>query len=968
MTYQTETAKIAQKLEYILCIEGLGWTATRNVPTNGFVGHVFVTADIAGTLAAQLGCTIHKSLMPKSAFESTLDAMNVALSPSMMTFDIIDDGYLQDNFAPHRAGNTDTLAQALAYFDTTIHLTDGVFDAGTVAYIDGVEAVLLGTKSYGSDWAYAGSTRGYAGTQQGRTNINNAGSAGMTWPLVFADGATPVTLSDSCSFWATKLMRLYAHVPGEAASNCFLMWQGRITSAVIQRSGVDWQISGTGDIGGHVQRTRYSPLLYLQTANLNTSAATANMGQTVLTDEGDLKSGYLYQCINVELDPTKSISQNIDDDSGITLACLINAMYQYRTEPGGTDGIQSAWATINDIQAASSSTGSTPTGCVSKLSYSLLSMGSGNYTRRLLFPLGSDGSVSPPYSFAAEAVASWAGDYNEDISALTAGTPCRWILDNYVSDYRMSRFAVNHQVCRHPIDVALIFLTSMNQEFARFGVGAGRGPTTFTADVAFPWATDQWVGYALHSVAGENKGYARVITANTANTITVSPAMPFTNETVAAEYQIRNSIYDVLPITWGLGVHNQDIDIAAFEHLRDNHLSGAMLGPFGIGYEDSIDLWAMVTAQILQPYNVILMLPRDSGQITPFFLGDSLGDGVDSNYVQVGINNIVDIGDLDYQISNSIATINLKVRAMSKTPVPSTVVTYQGMTTYALGLINAGQATPDIDPTGGKMATIKVVVPGVTDGLRADKSTSLDWSSPFNTTADCGVLLALAISKLMLYTSARPLMDITLDISLLASVYEGTVLNINYPYAINPFFKTRGWVNVVARVLGISISFMSDKLCFTASIELLDALPAGLVAPAAICTSIAGGNTFTVSDNIFVYPDIASIPTVGHRKGDKDWWYFAVGDYVTLYDVTGLIVQDMGTITGFGANNAQTPQAANSSAIICSGSYGGSVAAGSYLSFSPWSDPQTTRMHGYAALADPATDLLNGTDDALVYT
>src|SRR3990167_3081745 len=218
MTVQTELDKPGSRLEWILCIEGIGWLTDEGTFASGFDGDVFVSEDINGDLATVLGCTIHAGLlMPEIALEESYDPLTMEYQKVSMRFSIQDqDDTLLARIHPlDTTGNQQaTITTALSYAATTVVLTEtDAFAAADVAWVAGREAILLGTRSAsGGDWSYASCTRGYLGTPRGRYDARPTGLEGLGW-------AVGADVRDYCRFWWDRRVMLFAHVPGETVGN-----------------------------------------------------------------------------------------------------------------------------------------------------------------------------------------------------------------------------------------------------------------------------------------------------------------------------------------------------------------------------------------------------------------------------------------------------------------------------------------------------------------------------------------------------------------------------------------------------------------------------------------------------------------------------------------------------------------------------------------------------------------------------
>src|SRR3990167_4778780 len=211
MTVQAELDKYASRLEWILCVEGIGWLTDEASFASGFDGDVFVTEDLDGTLATDLGCTVHAGLMmPGISLEESFDPLTLEYKKGSMRFSIQD----QDDILVARIHPLDSASKQatidtgdpLVYNATTVVLNEtSAFAASDVAWICGREAVLLGTRSEVAApvYSYASCTRGYLGTPRGRYDPRPTGLDGLA-------RAAGSDVRDNNRFWWDRRVMLFA--------------------------------------------------------------------------------------------------------------------------------------------------------------------------------------------------------------------------------------------------------------------------------------------------------------------------------------------------------------------------------------------------------------------------------------------------------------------------------------------------------------------------------------------------------------------------------------------------------------------------------------------------------------------------------------------------------------------------------------------------------------------------------------
>lgn len=970
MTVSAELAKRHQRMEYILAIEGIGWPTDENDLSSGFDGDVFVVDDLDGTLASDLGCTIHHGLSWSGTVGDSLDVVTGQYSQGQLTFEIQDvDGWLEDNFRPLLEGNTQEVYAEIQWGDTNIDIDDGTdLDEGDVVWIGGQEAIKLGTKAAvgggapATAYRYTLSTRGYLGTHRGMPRGAVQSSDGFPWPA-------ETSVYDWCRFYHNRNADLFMHVPGEAVANCQRVWSGKLRGATREISGNNWTMASVSDLVRDQERMwnavdmQVEDALYRQ-VRPNSGVAQSHDGMPMATPKD---FGHLVRLRNTQRDRyTEKLVNKYAIAEG----------YRYRTEPGGTDGMRTAWDAGN-IQALTTTVGDANTIMrfmqlgqrvfLCKRAANSTHIESDDYRTVELEPFSSMGHN--------DAVA-----YGENghafQEAFEVGTECRWLLDNWHDSWEINWFAYNKLVTRNPIDVLLTFLTSRDYEYKRLDTHAATpGTATVLVFASSVGSTNLWAGAALHCVEGNNKGEARVIASNTGTTITVDEAFSNTPGT-SEEYQIRNSVYDTLPVGWGLGVPWGRIDIDAFEDLRDLYFCDAEVGRFVLGTQDRLDLLKMLQEYICGPYGFYLTIDRSNGKLTPRYIGLAQGDGIIEDYVAVAESDFLDIGDINYNLEKPVARVWLKLRLMEEKLIGARAV---GSHQYW------GPNTGDSSAPRATLGEVRAMVPGTMGGetydlpvaqgeLHAFANNGVDeltLEALFNTTAEDKTWLINRANMIAKFFSVPPpTVPITLDGSFILTVSAGTILSMTKTGVANPFATSKGWTDVVGVVVSSNIVNPLTKPALECTVMLLQDLSAGRVAPSVLLAGAKVGSDGT-SDYFVVSPKTYTV-----RSDAKDYYGFAVGDIINLFDKPGAEYAgaESGpyTISGFGANNASSPADASTDIIRIEEDIDEAVLAAAidttyWLSFDDWSASNTARMEEYAAYAT-AAGALSGGDGARTYS
>lgn len=832
MTFAAEVAKTAQDIEAWLCIEGVGWPRNEADLTAFFSGTVFATKADTGTsgaLASLLSCTVAKTLYWPNSLGDRLDPrlMNYEIDSASFEVQETSADFLLTTFSGTQTPTVGSLGAELAHGSTTVRIDNspGTFSEGDVAWVAGREAILLGAKTAvaGTIYEYTSCTRGYLGTPDGRYAPDTLSSAGPRWA-----NATSVTKNNP--YWSGRRVVLFAKALDDGLSEIVRLYTGRINGIRCRKDGTVWTIE-TAAISHEARRAR--PVMGpVHTSVVVWNAAAAAEDQVLVL---------------------------IPDHGGDAANALLSSLYQYRTEPGGT----AAWVTAIDTTSAISTTQAVDIGsdvdvCESHVDVNgtIISVvkksGTGVACRR--------SSISPGGVFFPGGIAG----------KPTYATP---MLDNITEDYRLSRFAMDRIVRRNPMDVALMFLTSMNHEY--YVADAAGVPTSTVVDLGSPgWSTNQWAGYALHCVEGNNKGYARKIASNDPDEITTVDAFPGA-ASAGEEHQIRNTIYDVLPLGWGMGMHNNRIDLASAERLRDRYLIGATLGRVAILGGAIKDTWQMLNDWIFRPYGILPYIARSTGKLTFAYVGEPLGDGVAETYVSLTDGDILGAGDLNMlpsaPLAKAVLRISIGARAITE------VTEWKGGNPLSVSYSLPAKPDDMEDIPAGRDPSSGV--------FEHTKGEVVEMEAGLNDMASAAWVLARLESMLQLYDAPPPIDDVALDIANIFDVYAGVLCKMTSSMANLPCPPTasRGWSQVVARCLGTRIVTSGGQRHIVATMQFLRDRVGCLLAPCAQVTgktTVGGRDALNITQNAY-----------GFEENDTSW--FVVGDHLEIRGNDAAMVSDI---------------------------------------------------------------------------
>ncbi len=935
MSGASQLASQYGSIEFFICIEGVGWlTDERTGPSAGFSGDVFTTGDLNGDLAAKLGCTIHKTLQLPGGVEDSIDPLTGAYQVSGLEFEIVDDGFLA-SVSPQQAITTETtLSSDLAVIDTAVVTVASAGIAGDKVWIGARELVLLGAKSGAGPYTYTASTRGYLGTPTGRHDASGVGYTGVPWKA----GAA---VQSSIHIFFDRRVLLFAHAPGEAVSGCTRIHTGRVRGLSCDASGVLWKLNVVGEqvadlCGKVIRRPTHTAI---QNGYQYTGPTVDGLWphNSVTTDDVTGIPAFSRAVIFIGGETNDPFSNNL----------LYTALYQYRTEPGGTAGFLST--------GTARTYGENVDVCASQLLVENIPFHAvGRY-------IDSDGNASPFVGNIGVDMVSPSGVWNGQVSTDASDIQSfkvKALLDSLESDAALSRFAVNGKILRNPIDVLLVFLLSTNGEF----VVQDADPATSGTSIVFPnntlGAANQWTDFAVHCVEGTSKGEARKILSNTAgvgNACTIERA--FTADPDNLEVQIRNSIYDILPMGWGMGIPCWMVDIDSFLLVRDKYLADAVLGAFILGAQEKLNIFDLLMTNIAQPYGFMLYVDRTTGKLSCRYLGESLTDGIDEDYQGIGEFSVLDIGEMTIGVEQAIGSVNLKVRAYQESVMPiggPTVIGSDGNIYPNTGGSDiAGTITlllPNPDPASDPV-TIRLTAPEIEAAIPADKLGSLDVSAMFNSQQEnLDVIMSRAYTMLRRGLNPPPRLSFKVDLSFLSLVQAGFFISLTHSAIFNPLTATVGMTQQACRVLSTKIDFSESNPGLELEVEVLEDVIGALIAPAA---RVHGSG----SDGFGDYINCDSDQYVNDTDNDGDHLHFAVNDVVSIFDRHGALIGSCGHITGFGTNFSSDPSTATLGAggrcriYVSDNTFFGSITADeTFVTFTDFdSATNTSRMNNYCA-------------------
>jgi len=964
MTVASELAKRYADLQFILCVEGVGWPVTDTDLSSFWEGTLFVTNDpvVGGQDTEQrFGAYAYTGLeLPRSIKES-LDPIAMVLTNGGIDFSVIDTaGWWEDNFHPLLTDTAATIDAAVQWGDTVIDIDEAnkTFAAFDVVYLGRTEAVLLGPRALvgGTVYRYSGCTRGYRGTPRGRHDNVAKTTSGFAWEVGTAVRGYNMD-------WYDRRVAFFAHDPKESRANALRLYTGRIRYIRQEDRTNVWKIGtivedNPGQNTTYLANYQFSVWLQQEVAAVKQFDGSYDTPASQAVSSG---TDYSMYTPGKDLDWSTPFHRRVfkvtrlrrDFDYDDLGDHPFKYAYNYRAAPGGTAGAVASGATTPQTVTT------TVDGATRYHIQSVINIGGHmNWALHMGLETGDDFRTFWTEAISPRVGNVFKGKYDEDVEV-------RLMLDNHANAWEHSRFAVNRQVSRNPVDVMLMLFTSMDGEF--FIANAAAGGTTTTINFTAPgWAVNQWAGYAVfcpYDPTAGNSGYTRTIVSNTATQLTVDRPLPSAVH-VGKEYQIRNTIYDCLPIGFGMSVENALIDIGSFTSVRDQFYSSAQLGVFAIGDQNDFDLYNFVVDYICRPYGMLLYVSRNTGKLSLRHIGHEPPDGLQDTYTSVTQANILEMGDQD---------------PMPRRPVSSYVLRYRARREVSFHILK--QDFTQWPHHGQKMKVWNTVTELGTEESAAQEVTirlseleqafpraefgSIEISAMLNDRGTIGSIMAGLINRLVETSVPPPEMDILLDASYIATdppIQAGSILSITDTTRwrpLDPQTGTRGWTGKLCRVLSSEIVLAEEDHGLRCTIQVLGGTTSAKIAPAATVTA---KGTYGTGTQYFVVNDNDYTPE-GGGTAQRDWGYFAVDDWIQLCDITGA-VKESEQIESFGANEAATPGAASTSTVNVVGGIAAVIVAGDYITYLDWlGTPVDSNRPNYCALAD-ANGTLGAANDA----
>lgn len=997
MTVDAELLKGSQQLEYFVCIEGIGWpqNGLSGDLSDGFNGDIFATNDIAGTLATDLagdfGLTVRFGLNLPSSVSESIDPRTCEYSPSGLSFTILDCAdFLIDTITPRKQGAYTTAGGNETGFrihwqTVDIILYDGTaFDEGDKIWLGGRELVRLGAKSSlgGTIYLYSASQRGYLGTQRGSSTSRPEDYCTGVWPNGVTAYAVPW-------WWFGRKVSLWAHVPGEASENCSLRWYGKLRPIKNPGAGIEYRFDCVGDFESALAKKRIAVDVECRSDKVSDGSSIQGLGTQAETTWLEVAASGARRLIEF-YPPGQSVFGAAS--SGLY---ELAAAYQYRNVPGGIHGMVDAWdagsVQARDVDAETNILWSYV--WIENAAYLMLAQGSifgATAPTLVAAKMISQAGESRLAAYAQTKVGAVLPISNPVDFSIAGGSKARFLLDNISQGKYRGRFnlwgnarhGVHHT--RHPIDVALMFMLSRDSEILLEQTGAGSTASLVVLDTAY--SDQDFAGYALFSMEG-NSGEgtapemeAATILSHTDDELTLdTPLSAALDSNLAVE--IRNSIYDVLPMGWGMGIDARDIDIGSFERIRDEHLPDATLGDFILGVQDELDIWALLKDNVFKPYGILVYFDYVTRKISARYIGMTAENGTFESYTAVERKHIIEPGDVTHMFSNPVGEIKLTVRSVEQRVVGATSFSYKPPPSGIKGSPLINKFESGLSAAVLETAQTAALLNGrtFTFTIRSDENNIafsesdlevIELTALLNTEKDVDALLSRLLGLVSEYSVPPPVWETFLDIELYQSMKPGSLCIINwndFNAPANPFTGNRGWTDIIGRVVSREYP-LSDRLGFNVTIELLEAKLTARIAPAVTVTGKGSdglGAYFTVDEAA------AAQEFVADPDNDKDFWYFAVGDEIEHRDATGAVKASWAnrSITGFGTDERADPTTAPGSPmrIYLDGAIGSTVAAGDYITFTGWPTAVSSRRSRYSSYADADQELGPDGDPARVY-
>lgn len=975
MTVQAELNTGASKLEYILCVEGIGYPSDPSDTSETFDGDVFVTCDINGDLASKLGCTIHGGLEVPSTIEDSLDRESMIFDPGGASFGVIDiDSVLAASWANVGLTAYAVTTASLKWSETTVrlsHINPSLYapDEGDIAWIAGTEAIKLGSKSLvgGSVYDYTGSTRGYLGTLRGNYNVRSSPTlTEFEWKVgTYALKNNPR--------WNGRKAILYAHVPGEARDNLIRLFTGAVRDVSTEdNSMLQWSISCVSDVCPAANRTIRAPKGLKVVLVYGVTNQRFDENGALDNHVGIYVGGATAPPLNVNIDPrfvTETTPQMIVLDKADTgtsydrFGILYGYPYRSAVDSGGR---VDAYNTV----VADKTTPLAPIvdGTIVNDNYlyeGVMRIGSQDvYVARKMIDTVTGGGVEYPYTvLLAYAINPHygSGTYTPiQYGALAVPTLDKTPLRETTGQWlRASRWLVQNRVTNHPINVALAMLTSMPFDFDYITETAGGASTPVTGSSGT--ANGQYDGYTLFSVSdNSNALVSDMIDTHTTASVSLRIGYP-SNVSIGDVFQVRNTKWDTLPTYAAMGVHHDDIDITSFTRFYGDEVFGGDEFDYFVMH-DGTDMWEMLIEGLCRPYNLFLFRRRTTGKLTlKRYLSNRYSES--ESYHELTDDDVIGIDGLELMPHMPSQKYYVYEKSDTTYDIATAVKLHNGPLEFDT-VRHAAVSLEEHSLTEINVPESRYLVP------QGEPTEEFEFYLPFNSPGKTNGAIANLAGNVLMATRNLPKTRITLNQKWIPDVEVGDLLKVTLtdlqPY--DPTLGSTGWTDVYCRVNSTSIDLeapgISVMVDVMGSSSNKDAVQFKAVAPA--CTVTGKGthgltHYFAVNENDFKSDE----PHDGIASDQKDWDGFAVGDLIELRNENG-VVQESEEIESFGANEASTTAGASTYTVNVVGSIVSTINSGDYITFATYaSGTATANMKKYAFLADS-----NGTidsDDGHVY-
>jgi len=394
----------------------------------------------------------------------------------------------------------------------------------------------------------------------------------------------------------------------------------------------------------------------------------------------------------------------------------------------------------------------------------------------------------------------------------------------------------------------------------------------------------------------------------------------------------------VLPIGWGLQVHNKDIDISSFETVRDQYLPNAETGYFVLGDDPDTDYWDLIVENLFRPYGVLAYLARATGKLSARYLFSLTTDAT--------FETIVSVGDDDL-MPGSFETVDVFPRS----PVSRIEI-------YTRTEQQPGVGEPIEQPLILAAADAEISYEMITPD-------ALEISALLNDQRSIGDLAELNIARLFSLYSPPYEAPCILTGRQMLNVQAGSILSVTTDKSgvKDPSNGSDGLASVPCRVLSSAVKIdPENEFLVDTRVQMLRSITSARIAPACDLTDIV-----TAGDPDYFEIDTDAFVDEASDYSTTDMMLFAVGDRIAHRAKDGSVTGGPYVIESFGTNEAATPTAANSARINTVGAIAGAFTAGDYVTFYAWGDDATANQELHSHYADATDEELGDGDSPKEY-